>query len=203
MTDTASLANELASLSSPAPEVNEVTIDPTPEPELETDKKAKKAKKAEEVKEENLESANAEAPPEGDPLSTTALLDRNYELQDEIVALKAQIQTWTVPEQAVVEAEDDNSEPAEFFYQGIKHPDYRLKTVYVPSHAKSITKANGYDSETGESYAYTMAKIGHKPPGSEHHRMETFNIRLDSRVVVPQFVAEALGERVDTQDYFG
>ena len=90
----------------------------------------------------------------------------------------------------------------DLFYCGIKHPDYRLKTVYVPYNAKGVSKNVGYDADTGESYHYTSVKIAHCPPGQENHRMEEYRVRLDARVIVPAFVAHALDDRADTQDYY-
>lgn len=96
---------------------------------------------------------------------------------------------------------EENEDP-ELYYEGIISPEYRLKTVYVPYNAQGVSKANGYDEDSGESYTYTTVKMGHTIPGEVNHRMEEYRIRLDYRVVVPAFVAEALGNRADAQDYF-
>jgi len=106
---------------------------------------------------------------------------------------------------AKVEPELPETEPAEnpdLYWEGIIHPDYRLKTVYVPI-AYAPSKANGYDPDFGESFVYTQVNVMHKPPGHENHRRDTFNVRVDTRSVVPAFVAEQLGERADSQDYWG
>jgi hypothetical protein len=81
-------------------------------------------------------------------------------------------------------------------------PSTDLVTVYVPFNAQGVSRNQGFDPETGESYTYTIVKAAVKHEGQEHHSFEQFNIRLDSRVVVPRYVAEILGSRADIQEYF-
>jgi len=111
----------------------------------------------------------------------------------EIETLLAEVQALRAERDALKASNKQAEKPS--------HEDYDLVTVYVPYNAKGISKNNGYDAETGESFVYTIVKVAHKPEGEEHHRMETYNIRLDSRVVVPRFIAKALGDRADIQEY--
>lgn len=145
------------------------------------------------VKAENVEAE--ENTPEQDQvpeLDIAAILAENERLKAQLAEHQEQPKT---------EGDLGGEDPA-LYWEGILHPDYRLKTVYVPiAHAPS--KMNGYDPDFGESYVYTQVSVMHKPPGQENHRRDVFNVRVDTRSVVPAFVAEQLGERADAQDYWG
>lgn len=147
----------------------------------------------------------AEPQPENPEDAVTAqnIEDSQTEDPTDLLAENEALKAYIAQLEASQPQEPELDPDAELYYDGIIHPDYRLKSVYVPFNAKGVSKQNGFDHELGESYVYTAVKLAHLPPGSEHHRMETFNVRLDNRVVVPQFVASALGDRADVQDYFG
>lgn len=93
-------------------------------------------------------------------------------------------------------------EPEEITELPPEYDNYRLVTVMTPFTAQGLQKNVGVDDETGDSYNYTSVNPSHLMPNGRR-RTDRFVIRFDTRVVIPSFAAEILGNRADIQPYEG